>query len=162
MPRQSRSPEHTELQRLTADHYPSSIADAQRQRRKEPRRPRPLRQIHWKNPTLIGISLLSGIALALIHPFFYRSWSGKAVQSDAQQRWIIRAGTAFAFCFRASLAVGTSVAFVQYMWLCLQTGPRKLGDVDSVFAILSSAPQFLNFKLWARPPILLLIALITW
>jgi hypothetical protein len=162
MSRQSPEPDQTELQRLTTDHDPSSIADTQRQRIDKPGRSHQLRQIHWKNPALLGISLLAGIILALIHHFFYRYWNGKAVQSDVQQRWIIRAGTAFAFCFRASLAVGTSVAFVQYLWLSLQSRPHKIRHVDSMFAILSSAAQFLNFKLWARLPVLLFIALVTW
>jgi hypothetical protein len=161
MSRRSHSPDITELERLTTDPLlAGSTHDDLRKAEKPERTRRGL--YYWKTPTIMGISLLSGLVLALAHHFFYEHWHGRVVQSDTEQKWVIRAGTAFAFCFKASLTIGAGTAFVQHMWLCLQSMPHKIRQVDSMFAILSSAPQFLNFALWARRPVLLIMALITW
>jgi hypothetical protein len=162
MSRQSYASDQNELEMLTSGHGSDSTPHNSHEQKSKRRGTHAVRHYHWKNPTLMSISLLAGIALALIHHFFYEHWSGKAVQSDAQQRWIIRAGTAFAFCFRTSLSVAASTAFVQHMWLCLQSGPHKIRQVDSMFAMLSSVPALFNLKLWARLPVLLFMALIYW
>ncbi len=114
------------------------------------------------NPMLMGVLLLAGITVAISNNFFYRYWDGRVVQSDTQQKWVSRAGTGFAFCFRASLAAGTGIAFVQQMWHCLRARSYKVDHINSMFTVLTSAPQFLNIKLWVRLPLLLLMAMTTW
>jgi hypothetical protein len=162
MSQQSYSPDIPELERLTTGPHLAGSTHDDLKKAEKSERTRRIRQYHWKTPTVMGISLLAGLVLALAHHFFYEHWHGRVVQSDTEQKWVIRAGTAFAFCFKASLAVGAGIAFVQHMWLCLQSMPHKIRHVDSMFTILSSAPQFLNFALWARRPVLLIMALITW
>jgi hypothetical protein len=133
------------------------------------------KQIHAKQPqwtvrsgtklhakAWMAVSLLAGVAFGLIHHFFYWYWNGKAVASDSQQRWIIRGGTAFAFGLKTSLAFGTSVAYVQYFWLSMASGPYKVAKINSMFTILTNAFEFRDLKLWIRLPVLAIPAIVTW
>ena len=117
---------------------------------------------NWRAPMAMVISLLAGVAFALIHHFFYLYWDQKKVASDNQQRWIVRGGTGFAFGFKLALTIGSSAAYVQYLWLSLQKRPYQVGNLDSLFSALSSILPFADLRLWTRVPLLLTIALTTW
>ncbi len=106
--------------------------------------------------------LFVGVGFGLIHHFFYKYWNLRAVASDSQQRWIIRGGTAFAFGLKTSLAFGTGVAYIQYFWLCMNSRPYNVAEINSMFTILSQAMEFKNLKLWARLPVLAMLAIVTW
>jgi hypothetical protein len=50
-------------------------------------------------------ALLLGITFAVGHHLFYYFWNDKPVDSDSQQQWVIRGGTAFAFCVKMFLVI---------------------------------------------------------
>jgi len=108
------------------------------------------------------ISMFCGIIFAVGHHFFYQFWNDKLVTSDSQQRWIIRGGTAFAFCAKLLLVISVSQAFIQQMWLTLEKSPHTVSNIDSLFAVLSNALQFRKLKMWFRKPFLALTALFAW
>jgi hypothetical protein len=125
-------------------------------------RPPRLRQIHWRAPTFMLGAFLAGLAFALGHHFFYKRLDGVTVKSNTQQQWVIRGGSAFAFCVKVLLVVSTGTAFAQNLWLSLSWNAHIVSDVDSMFAVLGNALKFANLKLWFKHPILFIIALFTW
>ena len=110
----------------------------------------------------MAASIIIGVLFALIHHCFYTYWNGKVVASDEQQRWIIRGGTAFAFGLKTALALGTSIAYVQYFWLTVASNEFKVGKINSMFKVLGNALEFYDLKLWSRLPVLFILAAVTW
>jgi hypothetical protein len=121
-----------------------------------------MNRLHWKVPTLLACSLLAGAVFALTHHLFYRYWDGRKSSSGTQQEWIVRGGTFFAFAFKVSLAAGGGVAYVQFLWMSLSKRPYQVRDVDSMFSVLSSPLAFRYLKLWAKLPLLTLVAALVW
>ncbi|OAP56245.1 hypothetical protein AYL99_09424 [Fonsecaea erecta] len=95
------------------------------------------RHIHWRAPTVMGAGFLGGL-------------------------WTIRAGTALAFLSKLWLVVGTGVAYEQWMWVNLHARPQEIGSLNSMFAILSNAFEFLAMRIWWRRPVLGFLAAVTW
>ena len=118
--------------------------------------------MHWTVPAVMSLSFIAGIICALVHHFFYHYWNNKVVGSDSQQKWIIRGGTIFAFGFKASLATGSGVAYIQCLWMSLRARPYEVGKVDSLFAVLTDVIEFADLKLWFGVPLLALPAILTW
>jgi len=48
------------------------------------------KHIHWRYPTVMVLTLLFGLLLAIGHHFYYRWLDGQAVGSDADQQWSLR------------------------------------------------------------------------
>ncbi|OAP61920.1 hypothetical protein AYL99_04123 [Fonsecaea erecta] len=116
----------------------------------------------WKVALSMACSIIAGLVFALVHHFFYTYWNGKVVSSDAQQRWIIRGGTAFAFGLKTTLALGTSIAYVQYFWLTVCSKEFEVGKINSIFKVLGNAFELCDLKLWFRLPVLASLAIVTW
>ena len=118
--------------------------------------------LHWKAPTLLACSLLLGLVCSVGHHFFYRYWDGRIVGGATQQEWIVRGGTFFAFAFKVSLAAGGGVAYCQFLWLSLSRRSYRIRDVDNMFSVLSNPLAFQALKLWAKLPLLTVIAALVW
>ena len=121
-----------------------------------------LKHLHWKVPSLMALGLVVGILFAFIHHLFYHYWNGREVQSDSQQQWVIRGGTAFAFGVKTAFALATGAAYVQLFWLRLRNRPSKIGKIDSMFEVLGNAWAFCDLTTWFGNPLLAIIAIITW
>lgn len=120
------------------------------------------RKLHWKTPTFMIGSLIVGVAFATGHHFFYEYCHGKEADHQLQQQWVTRAGTAFAFVVKMSLAISTGIAYVQQCWVSLRSRPESVKRVDAMFSILTNILQFLDPGLWLRSPILTFLAVVTW
>ena len=118
--------------------------------------------IDLKIPFVLAISIIIAVIFALINHFFYRYWNGRVVAGDSQQQWIIRGGTMFAFGFKTSLAMGSATSYIQYLWMSLRSRPYRAGEIDDLFAVLTNAFKFTDFKLWSKLPLLWLLAIVTW
>lgn len=118
--------------------------------------------IHWKAPALIVLGLILGTAFALGHHYYYQHFNGQTVGKKWQQQWILRGGSAFGFAVKTFLAVASGTAYTQQFWLSMQERAAPIGNVDSMFTVLSSATQFLDIKLWLGRPVLAIPAIITW
>ncbi|KIW89847.1 uncharacterized protein Z519_09276 [Cladophialophora bantiana CBS 173.52] len=121
-----------------------------------------LRYIHWRAPTVMGAGFLGGVVLMTSHHAFYQSLSRQPADNALLQLWAIRAGTALAFLSKLCLAIGTGVAYDQWMWVNLHSKPHEMGSLDSMFAILGNAFEFLAVRIWWRRPVLAFLAAMTW
>lgn len=96
------------------------------------------------------------------HHALYQAVHGQPANSPVIQLWVIRAGTALAFLSKLCLAVATGVAYDQWMWVNLQARSHEIGTLDTMFAVLANAFEFLSLRVWARRPLLTFLAAVTW
>ncbi len=118
--------------------------------------------IHWRAPTVMGVSFLSAVVLMGFHHGFYLLMEGEPASSTLLQSWASRAGTALAFLARLFLAIGTGVAYDQCLWVDLHARSHDMNSLDSMFSILGNAFEFLHLRIWIRKPALAFIAAVTW
>lgn len=118
--------------------------------------------IHWRAPTIMGASFLSGFIVMALHHGFYLLMNGEPASSVLLQSWVNRAGTAFAFLARLCLAIGTSVAYDQWLWVNLHAEPHEMRSLDTMFSVLGNAFEFFHLRIWSRKPALAFIATVTW
>ncbi|KAI9853104.1 MAG: hypothetical protein M1838_001605 [Thelocarpon superellum] len=110
----------------------------------------------------MAASLLMGILFAIIHHLYYSYWDSREVASDNQQKWVIRGGTVFAFCFKTALAMGAAVAYTQYLWLSLRAKSHNADRINTMFTVLTNALHFRHLATWTEVPVLAGMAIITW
>ncbi|EXJ62089.1 hypothetical protein A1O7_02522 [Cladophialophora yegresii CBS 114405] len=121
-----------------------------------------LSHIHWRAPTVMGVGFLLGIVLMGLHHALYQTLSGEPADHALLQLWAIRGGTAIAFLSKLAMAIGTGVAYDQWMWVDLHAKPHEIGSLDSMFAVLGNAFEFLAVGVWVRRPVLAFLAAVTW
>ena len=127
--------------------------------------------IHWRAPTAMVASLLTGALFALGHHLFYGSLSGRRVPVGlynvagidvSLQQLNIAAGTGFAFLVKSSLVTAISLAYTQFAWMCAVSQEVRISTLDTIFAALGNALQLLHFRVWSSFRLLLLLAMIAW
>ncbi|KAJ9616449.1 hypothetical protein H2200_000167 [Cladophialophora chaetospira] len=121
-----------------------------------------LGHIHWRAPTVMGTSFILGVIAMGFHHALYQTLSGETADNALLQLWAIRAGTAIAFLSKLFLAIGTGVAYDQWMWVDLHAKPHEIGSLDSMFSILGNAFEFLAVRVWIKRPVLTFLAAVTW
>jgi hypothetical protein len=120
------------------------------------------RVIHWRVPAVMLGSLLTGIAGAVSHHFFYSHYDNRPVRDGTEQKYLSNGGTAFAFLVKMFLAIATSSAYVQQFWLSLKEKPYRLDRVDRLYSVLKDVTVFCDLGLWLRSPVLTTLAVVTW
>jgi hypothetical protein len=125
--------------------------------------------IHWKTCTMMLASLFPGILLALGHHLFYNRLKGQLVGATepilrgvTQQQLNIAIGTSFAFLVKTFLVVAVSIAYTQIMWKAIKKQAATLTTIDTVFHAVSSIWSLLQYSVWWKYPLLLLLACAVW
>ncbi|KAL2426713.1 hypothetical protein ABEF95_012020 [Exophiala dermatitidis] len=121
-----------------------------------------LHHIHWRAPTVMGVSFLGAVVLMALHHTLYQTVDGQPATAAVIQSWVNRAGTALAFVSKLCLAIGTGVAYDQWMWVDLHSKPHQVRSLDTMFSILQNAFGFLHLRLWSMRPALAFLAAVTW
>jgi len=131
----------------------------------KPKRSQPFRLwrngIHWKIPSVMVASLV-GIIFAAGHHAFYSYYNGRVADNEREQRFVINAGTAFAFLVQMFLAIATGNAYVQNFWLSMKRRPHSINHIDAMYSALQNALAFWDVRMWGGHLVLLLLALVTW
>ncbi|QPC71977.1 hypothetical protein HYE68_002729 [Fusarium pseudograminearum] len=117
---------------------------------------------HKSTLVLMTGSLLAGLALAIGHHLFYDYLNGRIVQSQNQQEWFLRIGTAMAFLVRALLSAAIGIAYVQILWRMLRSKSVTINGIDSLFGVSHNAWDLATLELWTAAPALTIVALIAW
>lgn len=118
--------------------------------------------VHWRAPTVMGAGFLLGVALMAVHHALYQTLSGEPANNALLQLWAIRAGTAIAFLSKLFLAIGTGIAYDQWMWVDLHSKPHEVRSLDAMFSILGNAFEFFALRVWLTRPVLTFLAAVTW
>ncbi|KAH7173160.1 uncharacterized protein B0J16DRAFT_405450 [Fusarium flagelliforme] len=116
---------------------------------------------HKLTPALMASSLVLGLLLALSHHLYYLYLNGRIVQSQSQQQWSLRAGTALAFLIRALLSAAIGIAYVQLLWQTVRTRSITIRGVNSLFGVIRNAWDFVTLELWTAAPSLVVVAIIS-
>lgn len=110
----------------------------------------------------MGAGFLLGCGLMASHHLLYSALNGESAGNALMQSWAIRAGTAIAFLSKLCLAIGTGVAYDQWMWVDLHAKPHDIASLDAMFAVLGNAFEFLMLRVWVKKPVLTFLAGVTW
>jgi hypothetical protein len=117
----------------------------------------------WRAPATILFALLIGLGFALAHHFMGLSLNNKPVaQVDISQAWISRFSTALAFLVKLALATSVGAAYTQRQWQRLRQQNLRTSEIDALTSVLANAFSFLSSTVWARHPLLALMALVSW
>ena len=120
----------------------------------------------WQAPIIMLSSLLSAIALAILHDTMNRSLNGNTVNPDGpwNQQWTSRYGTALAFFIGTLFVVCVGTAFVQKQWLNISTRQQtlRIRNLDVLSSALSNPFCLVSSLTWLQNPLLLMIAMTSW
>jgi len=122
------------------------------------------RQIHWRQPSVMFVSLLAAAGAAGGHHAFYLYLDTRSVEDNIPQQWTFRIGTGLAFLVRVLLSLSLGVAILQCFWNSLEANkrPATLKDVDRVYSVTSDIFVFFCPRVWAFNPTMMLLGLIFW
>jgi hypothetical protein len=120
------------------------------------------RKIHWVSPTMMVVSLLCGVALAIGHHYYYSNLNDEEVGSSEKQQWSLRFGNAFAVSTSLCLKTAVGIAYLQVLWRRLSKSDTSIRTIDSSFDISGNVLSFFNLELWKKMQIGVALALLIW
>jgi hypothetical protein len=123
----------------------------------------PLREIHWRVPTVIILAFVAGLAFALGHHAFYDRLDGQPVDGRVFDQQInLAVGQAFAFPVRALLVISAGASYWQVFWGTMLHKTLAISQVDALAGMLGSMLDLLNLKASTTRPTLVALALLSW
>ncbi|KAJ4287740.1 hypothetical protein N0V90_012444 [Kalmusia sp. IMI 367209] len=132
---------------------------------------------HWWAPSIMGLSFLVGLLLALGHHLFYQSLMDRPTSHTTDYRVLgahlqgqqlnIAIGTAFAFVVKAAFVLAVSIAYYQIFWKYVKTDSEEnnlptLGRLDVAFSALNDIISMFTAPVWLHYPLLFLMAATAW
>jgi hypothetical protein len=120
------------------------------------------------------LAFSAGIALAVGHHFFYQSLAGTPATAasydvfgfeTSKQQLSIALGTSFALGAKTCFMIAASTVYVQAFWReASKSGAKQmtLAQIDAAYGVLSNLTGLFAISVWARHPILLFIAIVSW
>lgn len=111
---------------------------------------------------LMALSLGLGITAALVHHFLYDSLDGKRTKGSNEQQWYVRIGTGLAFITKTLFTAAMTMAYAQILWFTLKSRSTTLKGLDSMFGVVHDVFLLRDAELWAKRPVLGLVALVIW
>lgn len=129
--------------------------------------------IHWKAPSLAVGALFAGFLFALGHHLFYQNLDGTQVPTTlnlrmgiwsgiSPQRFNTSVGTLLAFLVKTFLCLAVGIAYAQMLWKGLKARSTKVSVVDSATSLTGNILAFLDFGVWRRYPLLIVLAAVIW
>ncbi|KAF2019622.1 hypothetical protein BU24DRAFT_448077 [Aaosphaeria arxii CBS 175.79] len=120
-------------------------------------------KVSLRAPATILIPLLAGLGIALGHHFMGTELDGRPVFSAAlSQAWISRFGIALAILVKLTLATSVGASYTQRQWQRFREHSFRMSEIDAMTSVLANAFSFLSSTVWARHPMLAVMAMVSW
>ncbi|KAI0382315.1 hypothetical protein F5Y04DRAFT_52790 [Hypomontagnella monticulosa] len=114
---------------------------------------------HWRPAWFMYVSFFFGVACAIGHHIFYKSLDGKPA---VNQLAMLRYGTVISFAAKAGLVAAVVMAFRQRIWATVRSKFLSVAALDSLFAATEDVTAMLNFEIYKRAKIAVLLAMFVW
>lgn len=118
--------------------------------------------VYWQQPTLMVLSLVCGVVLAVSHHFYYSSLHDTAASSTSTQQWAIRFGTAFAILTQACFKATVVIACVQFGWKIVHSHTLSIESLNQLFDLTNDPFSLFSIELLSKATALLVLALSVW
>lgn len=121
-----------------------------------------VRGSRWKEPAVMIVLYLLGVASALGNHFYFRYHVGRQVGSGGAQLMRIAIGTALTMLTVFLLGFANGIAFTQYAWTVLKKHAFTVTGIDSIFGIPGDPLAFMSLELMKKAKLVLFMAGIMW
>ncbi|KAF5000145.1 hypothetical protein FGRMN_1959 [Fusarium graminum] len=113
----------------------------------------------WKPSWSMYVLVLSGIAFAIGHHFYYRNLHGQ-VANDQQGKF--RYGALLAFLSKACFLNAVVLAFRQRVLMMIRRKMLTLSTLDSLFAASEDLTALLNWEAWVNAKFAMALTIFIW
>ncbi|PHH87090.1 hypothetical protein CDD83_9324 [Cordyceps sp. RAO-2017] len=122
-------------------------------------------KIGVKTPSLMIVSYLLAITLAVVHYCFFLAISGSAAEGPGPhlpQTYSTTISILLANGFGLALRFSLSIAFTQYLWKLVRVTPMRLSTIDNLFSLRATPTNLLDFTIVSQASPLAFMAIIIW
>ena len=122
-------------------------------------------RIGWQTPTLMLVSYVLALAIAIAHLLLFRYLDGREADGPhevAPQSYISTASNILANTFGFFLRAALAVAFVQYLWHLLRATTMKVSTIELLFSIRSNPFVLLRPAALHATPALFALSIVMW
>lgn len=113
----------------------------------------------WKPSWSMYILVLSGIAFAIGHHFYYQGLHGEVVKD---QQGKLRYGALLAFLSKACFLNAVVLAFRQRVLMMIRRKMLTLATLDSLFAASEDLTALLNWEAWVNAKFAMALTIFIW
>ncbi|RDW81970.1 hypothetical protein BP6252_03082 [Coleophoma cylindrospora] len=119
--------------------------------------------IGWWTPTLIIVSYLSAVVIAVGHLLFFKFLDGKIAEGPGlvfEQSYMTTISNILAACFEITIQTSLGIAFVQYLWHVLRKVALPVSTIETLFCLRSSPQLVFSGTGLRNAPMLTFIAIV--
>lgn len=119
-------------------------------------------RIHWRTPTMMVISFLTGILLALGQHLLYRSLHHKSGMDEDKKIRVVLYGRALAYLSKVAFGGCVILCYRQRIWTTFRERALSVWSIDQLFLATEDPSLFLNWETISKAPLVTAMALIIW
>ncbi|CAG8953251.1 hypothetical protein HYFRA_00003454 [Hymenoscyphus fraxineus] len=116
------------------------------------------RSVHWLSPTMMVVSLIAGVIIAIGHHLYYQWLNEQRVGDSNRQQWALRIGNGLSILVNVLLKAAVGIAYVQYLWKTLSRNFLSFSTINDAFGLGQNLFSFLNWELLSKLRVILPIA----
>lgn len=120
------------------------------------------RDIFWRPPTAMILSMVMGIGCSVALHCYYTSLDGTLVGNGDDQQRSLRIGTTLAFFAHVCLIYSIQKVFAQWLWRELKSHIISFQGIDAAFAATRDPLSFTNLEMLTKVRLASILALVSW
>ncbi|OTB09399.1 hypothetical protein M426DRAFT_50796 [Hypoxylon sp. CI-4A] len=105
------------------------------------------------------LSFLFGVLCAIGHHIFYKTLDGRQAEDQLS---MLRYGAILSIASKAGLVAAVVVAYRQRIWTTVRSRFLSVAALDSLFAATEDVTALLNFEVYTRAKVAMLLAAFVW
>jgi hypothetical protein len=119
-------------------------------------------KVHWRTPTLMLLSFLTGMSLALGQHLLYRSLHHTTENSEIKRVRVVLYGRALAYLSNSAFVGCLILCYRQRIWTTFRERALSVWAIDQIFLATEDPSLFLNWEVVSKATLVTAMAVAIW
>ena len=119
-------------------------------------------KVHWRTPTLMLLSFLTGMSLALGQHLLYRSLHHTTENSEPKRVRVVLYGRALAYLSNSAFVGCLILCYRQRIWTTFRERALSVWAIDQIFLATEDPSLFLNWEVISKATLVTAMAVVIW
>lgn len=119
-------------------------------------------RVHWRTPTMMVVSFLTGILLAISQHILYSRLHHKSEPDEDKKIRVVLYGRALAYLSKVAFGNCVILCYRQRIWRTFRERALSVFSIDQLFLATEDPSLFLNWETVSKATLVTLMALLIW
>jgi hypothetical protein len=119
-------------------------------------------KVHWRTPTMMAVSILTGLLLAIGQHLLYESLHERVEHDESKKIRVVLYGRVLAYLSNVAFSGCLILCYRQRIWRTFRESALSVWSIDQLFLATENPSLFLNWEVIGKAPLATAMALVIW